>query len=100
MDSFQSEKAGGILPGHHVDLGLAEALFCEDSQSHLKGVGMGDPAGLAEIGGQHDVFRTECSNIRNLLGPVVDHWILSIHHLGSSTRWSSGESLPTQHDLD
>src|SRR5688572_20143637 len=95
-DSLEAEEAGGIALGHHVDLGLAEALFCEDRQSDLKGIGVGHPAGLAEIGGHHDVLRTERSNIRKLLWPVIIHWIVGVYHVGSSTR----EAVPAQHDLD
>ena len=68
-DSLEAEKAGGIGLGHHVDLRLAEALFCEDSQRDLKGLGVVHPAGLAEIGAQNDVLRTERSNVRKLCGP-------------------------------
>src|SRR5262245_28436264 len=63
MDSLEAEKAGGVLFGHHVDLGLAEARFCEDKQSHLKGLGVVHSAGLAEIGAYNHVCRTERPNI-------------------------------------
>jgi hypothetical protein len=30
-DSLKAEEPGGIALGHHVNLGLAETRFCEDS---------------------------------------------------------------------
>src|ERR1700690_1041280 len=93
-DSLQAEEAGGILPGHDVDLGLVEARFCEDRQSHLKGLGVVHPAGLAEIGAYYDVCRAERSNVGKLLRPVVHHRVLRINDLRPSTR----EALPAQHD--
>ena len=68
-NSLEAEKAGGILLGHHVDLGLAEARFCEDSQSHLKGLGVVHPAGLAEIGADDDVAGPSARISASFCGP-------------------------------
>src|ERR1051326_4513478 len=84
-DSLEAEKAGRIELCHHVDLRLGEALFCEDSQSDSKSFGVSHIGGLTEIGAQHHILRTEGSNIRNLLRPVIHHRILSINDLRSST---------------
>src|SRR5215510_12904764 len=49
LDSLEAEEAGGIALRHHVDLGLAEARSCEDSDRHLKRLGVVHSAGLAEV---------------------------------------------------
>ena len=36
--SLETEKAGRVLFGHHVDLGLTEAGFGEDRHCRLKGL--------------------------------------------------------------
>src|SRR4029434_3854464 len=94
-ESLEAEEAGRVLLRHHIDLGLTETRLCEDRHRHLKRLSVVHSAGLAEVSTDHDICRTQRSNIRQLLRAVVHDWIVRVDDLGSATR----EAFSAQHDF-